>query len=668
MRNISILVFCFGLFSSCALQAQNKYAVLVGINDYYQSPGVMHPSSLHGCVNDAKAVEELLLNRFGFKPSNVYTLFDSASTRPAVLHLMRSVLSKATKGDAFVFYYSGHGAWMKNEMELDSLKRQMSQAMVMSDLYAPGLGCLLTDEDLKTVFNEFVDKKIITTALLDCCYSGFLLAAPPPPAYWWPTPREGQQKSINLSDISYIPNLKKPIGCPVDSPERTLADTDGDGVPDCRDWEINSLPGVQVDSLGVAKEFIGAEEYIIQTKTDPRFVGYTAHSSLVEAESRAFNLRDALTVNFAPKAERPADRKGSAFISLAASSQYQKAAEITDENGIRHGAFTKAMLSIYQSNSSALPVSELMAKLTSTLKEQHYEQEPTFLFEKSRLKGNLIGTNSKSFSNTVALKCTAVANRKVTLDKGLYAGIAKGNVLRSATGNKTLTVDSATATESIATDKTGAVRKGTIFRVVDGYTSSAPLAKVYIPEVAFTQKTFAAFFQKRIKPVVAQSTYADYYDPAFMRPQTVHIYTDPNKYVVQNSTDVSPEMRWIDTLVLLPLPSYVTKALKKKLEKNQNIKLVKTAAEADYVLYLNYAKRRNGNPSGFVFYYHPPLAEMPWPIFSSDYVLKPALPSNEKGLRDLCEKLYGLAVKTLRYNTGDVWMNEQPKKSTAVIR
>src|SRR6185369_12425185 len=172
---IILAAFFLPIWLSAQFDAANRYALILGINDYYIQPGVKHPSSLRGCVNDANSMRGLLINHFGFRQTDIQMLYNENVKRENVIDHMHEILQKCRPGDAFVFFYSGHGAWMSNQMnKYDSVKKGMSQSMVMSDLYSPNLNCLLTDEVLKTVFNEFVDKKVIVTSLFDCCYSGNL--------------------------------------------------------------------------------------------------------------------------------------------------------------------------------------------------------------------------------------------------------------------------------------------------------------------------------------------------------------------------------------------------------------------------------------------------------------------------------------------------------------
>src|SRR5688572_5816060 len=136
MRKSLLLLFGSFIFLSSAVSlAQNKYALLVGINDYYDAPGVKSGHSLQGCVNDMIAMKTLLMDRFAFQPSNILTLSDSQATKKTILGALQTVLDKCNPGDAMVFFYSGHGVWIDNKATIDDpIKRGLSQAIVTSDL------------------------------------------------------------------------------------------------------------------------------------------------------------------------------------------------------------------------------------------------------------------------------------------------------------------------------------------------------------------------------------------------------------------------------------------------------------------------------------------------------------------------------------------------------
>lgn len=87
-----------------AQNTSRKLALLVGINSYSKQP-------LTGCVNDIYLQQELLINRFGFNPKDIYILEDQQATRDGILTAFEEYLIKqAQPGDVVVYHYSGHGS------------------------------------------------------------------------------------------------------------------------------------------------------------------------------------------------------------------------------------------------------------------------------------------------------------------------------------------------------------------------------------------------------------------------------------------------------------------------------------------------------------------------------------------------------------------------------
>ncbi len=86
-----------------------KLALLVGIN-HYPDP----VRSLAGCLTDVELQRELLVHRFGFNPSDVLVVSDTANLKPnrkTILEAFENHLIKQAKpGDVVVFHFSGHGS------------------------------------------------------------------------------------------------------------------------------------------------------------------------------------------------------------------------------------------------------------------------------------------------------------------------------------------------------------------------------------------------------------------------------------------------------------------------------------------------------------------------------------------------------------------------------
>lgn len=102
---LAFLMLVLGLGPALA-QTQKKvnkiYIVTCGIADY---PG--YDMDLALCANDAKTIKQVFEKN---KKASCILLTNSQVTKAAVLNAMRTQFAKATKNDAILFFYSGHGA------------------------------------------------------------------------------------------------------------------------------------------------------------------------------------------------------------------------------------------------------------------------------------------------------------------------------------------------------------------------------------------------------------------------------------------------------------------------------------------------------------------------------------------------------------------------------
>ncbi len=357
-------VLCAFAFS---INAQKKYALIIGINNYYEKKGVVSEVSLHGSVNDANSIKDLLISKFGFKRSNIDTIYDADATRDNIIAALKKKLRQCGAGDVMVFYYSGHGVWLKNtKEEKDPIKKGMNQAMLTADLYNydDHLKCFLRDFTLKEYFNLFVDKKVILTTLFDCCFSGNLAMAAR-----GAVPTE-QTKSVEVMDLlgRLTVNSNNPQllidsiagvstgatnGCRVDAAGKIIdtLDSDGDGVPDCRDKEkFTDKRCYPVDSDGVGgncpTDYIYDEFSQAISKYDSAELAKTKNPGSAVAD-KAFNATEVKTVSETDNIVRPVDRKNSKFLFLSATTDVQKAIEFNDQNGVRHSFFTASILRVF---------------------------------------------------------------------------------------------------------------------------------------------------------------------------------------------------------------------------------------------------------------------------------------------------------------------------------
>lgn len=124
-----LLMLMLGLGSASA--QQKIYIVSAGIADY---PGSNMDLTL--CANDAAVIKGVFEKN---KRANVVLLQNSRATRSAILSAMRSQFAKATKNDAILFFFSGHGSpgniiCHDGQLDYKSIKKIMGKSKAKSKM------------------------------------------------------------------------------------------------------------------------------------------------------------------------------------------------------------------------------------------------------------------------------------------------------------------------------------------------------------------------------------------------------------------------------------------------------------------------------------------------------------------------------------------------------
>jgi TPR repeat protein len=126
------------------------YALIIGNNDY------VYLTDLTTAVNDAKAVEEVLRSKYGFKTRLLFN-----ANRYAMLSALNQMRETLTENDSLLIYYAGHGEldevnlrghWLPTDAEPDSDANWISNVAI-------------TD-----ILNVMSAKHVLVVA--DSCYSG----------------------------------------------------------------------------------------------------------------------------------------------------------------------------------------------------------------------------------------------------------------------------------------------------------------------------------------------------------------------------------------------------------------------------------------------------------------------------------------------------------------
>lgn len=609
IKNVTAIVI--GCMCICTVYPQQKHALLIGINNYYSSP-LQVSTSLKGCVNDALAVKATLINNYGFEENKITTLLNNQATKENVIVAFMSILKSCKAGDALVFYFSGHGVWMSNPSQstFDKVvKRGMNQAIVMSNLNAPNLGCLMANATIKRLFNKAVEKKVILTSIFDCCFSGSM------------------PMSIQISPNSFA--VERPIEV-----EKSLPLSDLVGWKE----EITIEAIQEVD-----------KDVIMMNQLD--------------SNNKSFNINNAITINDKGFIPRPSEIPNSNFCSLSGTNDVEKGIEIEDENGMYHGAYTKALLHTINTNKTNIPLQKLIQQVDEQMNTQLYKQSPTNHYDTVRLHQNIIGINASTFPKQIKATCIYIKKEKIVLNKGLINGIATGNSLYNKKTNSSATIVQSFLDSSIAEIKSNSVVKvhpNDEFILTDNYSSSPPLIKVYIHGNKISAAEFVTNFNAIIKPLTILPNYRDY-NHFSMLDSTKGLFFNSNKAITQksiNNTIVGP------FITMLSIPDFITNELIKKLQTNQNILLVNSLQDADMELYVHYCNTGIQKSNGFVFtlnnFYVKDNNRLNL-SFSKYHVKVTTLPTDKLQLSNLINNLEQLVIKTIRAKSTR-WLNDFPKR------
>ncbi|MFC4209991.1 caspase family protein [Pedobacter lithocola] len=582
-------LFLLLFFSSLLSFSQNKYAVIVGINEYYDKPGVKsNEYSLKGCVNDAISMKSLLINRFTFPKENVKTLINAQATQKTFLAAMENILEKSKPGDVAVFFFCGHGVYTINpENKADSIKQGYNQAICMSDLYSPNYECLVRDNTLKILFNRFVEKKVTLTSILDCCYSENIPMAPLPPVYHNP------YRVVDVKTNKVVPT----------------------GVIDLRSFKLN-------------KTLTIADKTVI---------------------------------------ERPSETPNSRFANLAACSWAEKAVEIWDEGGRPHGAFTKAIINIFEQSKVDLPLSEIIARIKNDIDDvQNLQQRPGFRYDTlSRDKLNFIGLPVQLSIPLLQTRVVSSLPGKVVVDVGAKDDIMIGNIFSTKDKAISFTISKVFPDSALAViDPKITIKKDDVFFIRDRYRVSNPIIKIYVPASTLKSAAYMDMFNKQVLPFTKEKTYQDYFN--FNDNQTAATFLFNNQK--NSGLEISKIIKQNEFFILMAIPSDIAIVINSTLRKEQSLKLVSTPAEADFALYLNYAAISDDNKSPkFVFSFRKPLpanvnskknAEV---IFWADNVAFPSLNLNKTQLNQLSKGIQKISYAAIR-STGTQWINTYPRR------
>ncbi|XP_062092257.1 metacaspase-1-like [Humulus lupulus] len=144
--------------------------------------GVSYKNTRHelkGCINDAKCMKYLLINKFSFPESSIVMLTEEETdpykrpTKQNMRMAMYWLVHGCQPGDSLVFHFSGHGSQQKdyNGDEIDGY----DETLCPLDYESQGM---IVDDEINATIVKPLPAGVKLHAIIDACHSGTVLDLP----------------------------------------------------------------------------------------------------------------------------------------------------------------------------------------------------------------------------------------------------------------------------------------------------------------------------------------------------------------------------------------------------------------------------------------------------------------------------------------------------------
>ncbi|MEW6746395.1 MAG: caspase family protein [Planctomycetota bacterium] len=189
--------------TSAAKVATGKAALVVGVDRYEQDGAAGRGlRNLHGCVNDAHRVRQLLMERFRFAADDILLLLDEEATHERIVQAFDEwLIRRAGPETEAVFWYSGHGSRAPDASGLEAFG--MDSTLVAYDSRHPAHpgGVDIVDDELYSLLSTLCQRTTRVTVVTDCCHSGGSTRGPAAPSPRSVAPRT---TPITFADVESI--------------------------------------------------------------------------------------------------------------------------------------------------------------------------------------------------------------------------------------------------------------------------------------------------------------------------------------------------------------------------------------------------------------------------------------------------------------------------------
>lgn len=183
-----------------AYAAPTKRALLIGINEYASGDIV----DLRGARNDVSLIRSILIERLGFRESDVTVILDDAATRASVLAAIEDAVAATQPDDFLYFHYSGHGSRVPdgNGDEADGF----DETIIPHDGRTGDVPDILDDE-IDTLLAALDGEGLI---VFDSCHSGTVTRSISDirPRFVPPDTRVHLYRTVRTRAVVKVPELK----------------------------------------------------------------------------------------------------------------------------------------------------------------------------------------------------------------------------------------------------------------------------------------------------------------------------------------------------------------------------------------------------------------------------------------------------------------------------
>jgi len=165
MRICYTLILSMLLIGAGAVQAAEKWALLIGVGDYIHGTRL----DLQGPAHDVQMMEELLLTKFGYQADHIRRLVDVEATKAKIVGMIRTwLIKRARPGDTVLLYYSGHGSQVADRSGDESDGRD--EVLCPADVRVGVPGNEISDDELKKLLGQIQATDV--TVIFDACHAG----------------------------------------------------------------------------------------------------------------------------------------------------------------------------------------------------------------------------------------------------------------------------------------------------------------------------------------------------------------------------------------------------------------------------------------------------------------------------------------------------------------